>query len=49
MRPFRAPGDPAPEKPPKMPVWITHGDPPKPPRKPPVYVIGKPWPAEGGK
>ncbi len=46
MRPVRAPGDPLPEKPPVMPVWVATGDSPRPPRKPPVYVIGK-WPLDG--
>ena len=49
MRPFRAPGDPMPEKPPVMPVWVADGRPPdripgrKP--KPPPLVIGR-WPLE---
>ena len=34
MRHFRAPGDPAPEKPPVMPVWVATGIPPRAPRKP---------------
>jgi hypothetical protein len=34
MRPFRAAGDPMPEKLPVMPIWVATGDPPRPPRKP---------------
>jgi hypothetical protein len=39
-------GDPPPKKPPVMPVISRAGIPPRPPRKPPVYALGK-WPVEG--
>lgn len=47
-RAFVPPGGKAPEKPPgwRFPIWVPSGEPPKPPRKPPVYVLGK-WPVEG--
>lgn len=46
-RSFRAPGDPRPEKPPVMPVFLGANDPPtrRVPRKEKGLVIGKPWPA----
>jgi hypothetical protein len=43
-RSFVPSGGKAPAKPPKMPVWITYGEPPRPPRRPRDLVIGKPWP-----
>jgi hypothetical protein len=46
MRSFLAPGEKPPKKPPVIPVWISHGIPPRPPRKPRPLVIGK-WPVEG--
>jgi hypothetical protein len=50
MRPFRAPGDPMPEKPPIMPVFMGANNPPdrKPGRTPKSapLVIGR-WPMEG--
>ena len=46
MRNFLKPGEKPPEKPPVMPIWSRAGIPPRSPRKPPLYVIGK-WPVEG--
>lgn len=47
-RSFVPPGEKPPARPPgsKLPIWVPTGDPPRPPRKPHVYVIGK-WPVKG--
>ena len=50
-RHFVPPGEKPPPRPPgfKFPIWISHGVPPKPPRRPRPLVIGKPWPTEEGQ